>query len=167
MIQNSLDPAQYVLSLAKCCITYLSQHHHDSNIDDDLFQNNVIRGVYRLHHFASDNWSRLVESYVKMVAVTKDSTELTQLIAILDLLAVRASEHYLPSEERTDRVALEALRTETGKDAYELVCNELEFHREASTRLFELGKGEQRSVPNLKFPPFIAYLILLMIFFAD
>lgn len=149
MIKNSLDPAQYVMSLAKCCITYLSQHHHDGNIDDDLFQNNVIRGVYRLHHFASDNWSRLVESYLKVAPVTKDSTELTQLIAILDLLAARASEHYLQSEKRSDRLALEALRTETSKDAYELVCNELEFHREASTRLFELGQGEWQAADPL------------------
>ncbi|KAL6408506.1 NACHT domain protein [Ilyonectria robusta] len=149
MIKNSLDPAQCILSLAKCCITYLSQHHHDGNIDDDLFQDNVIRGVYRLHHFASDNWSRLVESYLQLAPVTKDSTELTQLIAILDLFAARGSENYLQSEKRTDHLALEALRTEMSNDAYELVCNELEFHREASTRLFELGKGEQRSVPDL------------------
>ncbi|RSM08743.1 hypothetical protein CEP52_004493 [Fusarium oligoseptatum] len=144
MIKNSLDPAECIMGLAKCCITYLCQHHHSGDLDDELFNNYVIQGVYRLHHFASDNWARLVELYLKVApaAATKDPADLAQLIALLDLLGTRASEQYLQSEEQVDYTALEALQTETSMDAYELVRNELNFHREASTRLFELGKGE-------------------------
>ncbi|KAM5341928.1 hypothetical protein ACJ41O_014959 [Fusarium nematophilum] len=142
MIKNSLDPAQCIMSLAKCCITYLCQHHHDANMDERLFQDRVINGVYRLHHFASNNWSRLVELYLNVAPAAKDSTDLAQLVAILNLLTIRANGEYLQSEQRTDRNALEALQAETSMDAYELVCNELGFHREASTRIFELGKGE-------------------------
>ncbi|RSL54227.1 hypothetical protein CEP54_010009 [Fusarium duplospermum] len=150
MIKNSLDPAECIMGLAKCCITYLCQHHHSGDLDNELFNNYVINGVYRLHHFASDNWARLVELYLRVApAATKDSADLAQLIALIDLLGTRASEQYLQSEEQVEYAALETLQTETSMDAYELVRNELNFHREAGTRLFELGKGEQRSAASL------------------
>ncbi|RSL51391.1 hypothetical protein CEP53_008444 [Fusarium sp. AF-6] len=143
MIKNALDPAECIMGLAKCCITYLCQHHHSGDLDDELFNNYVIHGVYRLHHFASDNWARLVELYLKVApAATRDSADFAQLIALLDLLGTRASEQYLQSEEQVEYAALEALQTETSMDAHELVRNELNFHREAGTRLFELGKDE-------------------------
>ncbi|KAJ3542097.1 hypothetical protein NM208_g4030 [Fusarium decemcellulare] len=149
MIKDSLDPAQCVLSLAKCCITYLSQQHHALGIDDSLFQDNVVRGVYRLHHFASNNWSLLVEYYLKMTPTAEDNTELTQLIANIDLLTTRTNEYYLESEERSDPRSLEALQSKSSNNAYELVCNELEFHRQASTRLYELEKGDWQDADPL------------------
>lgn len=155
-IERSLSPAGSLMSLATCCITYLCQDHHDEDIDEELFEKNVKNGVYRLHHFAADMWARLVESYFMSALVESNSGEIARLAALLDILAGRrANESYLPPEERFSgsAPALEVLQA-VGSDAYELVRNELEFRRAARTRVFELGKGEIRSMlalPRLTF----------------
>ncbi|KAF4430541.1 NACHT domain protein [Fusarium austroafricanum] len=139
------------LRLAKCCITYLCQSHHD-DLDDDLFERNVIDGVYRLHHFASSNWSHLVMLYLKERAeepTADDETDLIQLLNLIRLLTQRGNVDFLPSEARGNDPVLKTLLTEESKDEYELVCNEVTFHKEASSRLLELGQGALDPLLNM------------------
>ncbi|KAF5667794.1 NACHT domain-containing protein [Fusarium heterosporum] len=139
-IENHLDPGGCVLSLAKCCITYLCQHHHDK-IDAELFRQNVIDGIYRLHHFASDNWSYLVLIYLKTASKPQKEESLVPLIALISLLGMRINTEFLQSDSRIEYSVLEPLQTSEDQSAYDLVCNELQFHVEASSRLFEIGNG--------------------------
>ncbi|KAM0344160.1 hypothetical protein ACHAPU_007882 [Fusarium lateritium] len=143
-IENHLDPSQCILSLVKCCITYLCQHHHDK-IDPELFRQNVIDGIYRLHHFASDNWSHLVLTYLRTTLKPRKEEGLISLVALISLLEARANTGFSQSDNRIEQSALKPLQTPEDQSVYNLVCNELQFHTEASTRLFEIGTGKLTS----------------------
>ena len=134
------------MGLAKCCITYLCQRHHDEDIDEARFEEAVRNGVYRLHHFAADMWPSLVESYFISAPAEKNSPETAKLVALLNILVEkRANHNCIPFEKKGSQraPALEILQEGVGMKAYELVRNELDFRQHARARLFELGKGEK------------------------
>ena len=145
-IERSLSPAESLMGLAKCCINYLCQHHHDEDIDEASFEEAVKNGVYRLHHFAADMWSSLVVSYFTSAPAENNSPETAKLAALLNILVgKRANRSFCTFEKKgsEESPALEILQTGVGKEAYELVRNELEFRQNARARLFELETGEK------------------------
>ena len=102
--------------------------------------------MYRFYHYAAGVWPRLVESYFESKPAAEDSGAFQRLVARLDYLRLlRAKDGFCTLDGRQDYETLAPLNRDGSRDEYDLVCKELELQRVAKNRLFELGKGEQRS----------------------
>ncbi|KAK2612783.1 hypothetical protein QQS21_001235 [Conoideocrella luteorostrata] len=79
-----IDITEATLSLATCCIRYLCQNHHDVEVDEENFENNILSGCYRLHYFASDTWLELVAEYLSRNGSEPPSPDLTSALESLN-----------------------------------------------------------------------------------
>ncbi|KAK7972207.1 Nacht domain protein [Apiospora saccharicola] len=74
------------LDLARRCITYLCQPHHDLDLADDQFYEHIRNGDYALDSFASNMWDNLIQYYLnendaEEVATEAVAGELEKLLA--------------------------------------------------------------------------------------
>ncbi|RYP65442.1 hypothetical protein DL771_008314 [Monosporascus sp. 5C6A] len=147
-IDSFLSSSQYTLSLAMCCITYLCQGHHAADIDEDQVRENLFNGDYRLHHYATAMWLRLVELYTSSTHVDRESSEWAELTALLErLLEERGNHNFNPTTEQVDYLNLKPFR-DSSRDIYGLLCNEAQFRQKSEAGLFQLGKdGWENSDP--------------------
>lgn len=65
-IESYIDLTEATLSLAICCIRYLCQDHHSSDISDKDLEVGIKMGNYRLHYYATDTWLDLVTQYLRL-----------------------------------------------------------------------------------------------------
>ncbi|CZR60110.1 related to NACHT domain protein [Phialocephala subalpina] len=81
------------LSLATCCIQYLCQRHHDTDLSDENLRENVLAGMYRLHEYSATMWLGLVEQYIRLA---KSATQPSDLISLLRMfIEKRSSDEFI------------------------------------------------------------------------
>ncbi|SPO06913.1 related to NACHT domain protein [Cephalotrichum gorgonifer] len=138
-IANSLDTSQYTLGLAQSCITYLCQAHHDPHIDEIQFERYLVAGVYRLHHFATGTWFRLIELYFRSNKIDIDSLECSELFDLLRcMLDRRVNAVYIPSDVEPELPSLKLFKN-VPPEVYNLLYREALFHQKSAANLFKLG----------------------------
>lgn len=137
-----IDNTEATLDLAKCCIWYLCQSHHDAWISDDEIENNIISGDYRLHDYAVIMWLELVKQYVSLNGSKPLSSE---LIRALECLATdRSSSEFADSNE----LASQSYQPELEKFKYQwpklhtMLCQMVQFHLRCSSSEYHMSKGE-------------------------
>lgn len=66
-------------------MTFLSQSHYNINtlVDDDGFTGLILRGSYRLHHFAVNGWYELVKKYLQLTQNKPLPSELVHCLRTL------------------------------------------------------------------------------------
>src|SRR5665811_2059108 len=74
-ITSFVSISDATLSLATCCIQYLCQRHHDTDLSDDKLRSNIISGIYRLYDYSSTMWLELVEQYTRSLKSTAPSSD--------------------------------------------------------------------------------------------
>lgn len=140
-VANHLDEAKYTLNLAKACVTYLCQPHHDPELDQGSVATHLVAGVYRFHHFAADAWLKLTEMCCLSKEVDKCSEDWRELLCLVrNFLKTRTNDAYTPFDEKADLPRLKHIK-DTEPDIYELLCREIQLRKKAEVRLFQLGKG--------------------------
>ncbi|KAK8037815.1 Nacht domain protein [Apiospora marii] len=92
------------LDLASRCITYLCQPHHDLDLSDDQFYENIQNGIYALNWFASNMWDRLTQSYLEETEGEEVATE--AVAAQLGSLLATRKNHSSPTIDDDDDVSL-------------------------------------------------------------
>ncbi|KAL6826144.1 hypothetical protein V8C40DRAFT_286985 [Trichoderma camerunense] len=65
-IESYIDLTEATLSLAICCIRYLCQDHHSSDISKEDLEIGIKIGNYRLHYYAVETWLNLVIQYLRL-----------------------------------------------------------------------------------------------------
>jgi hypothetical protein len=141
-IDGYIDNTEATLSLAKCCIWYLRQSHHDSWITDDEIADNIISGDYRLHTFAVTMWLELVKRYVSLNGSKHMSTELIR--ALECLAAERSSSDFGGSTElagQSHQPELEKFKYQWPK-LHTMLCQVAQFRRRCSSSEYHISKGE-------------------------
>ena len=159
MVANYLSTAQYTLSLAKTCVTYLCQPHHDPTLDQNSTATHLVNGVYRLHHFATDAWSKLTEICALCKEVDKDSEDWRELVCLLcNLQKTRANASYHLPDEETDLLRLKDVQ-DSEAETYKLLSREAHFLKNSEVRLFEVDKGKSSAnrdslsvIANIRIP---------------
>ena len=138
-VANSLDVSEYTLSLAKTCITYLCQEHHDPDTDESQFETHFLNGVYRLHHYATGSWIRLLQLYFQAKEMSPACSQL------LDLLH-RVLDHRVNADHDLDDGNADFSSFKSLKNAfpelYRLLCREAYFHQRSESNLVKLGMGK-------------------------
>ena len=141
-VGSSLDVTQYTLSLAKTCITYLCQSHHDPDIDESQLETHMLNGVYRLHHYATGAWIQLLVLYCQTKKTDKASPEWSQLLDLLHrVLDRRVNADYTPDNVEANFPSLKSLKNKYPK-VYTLLCREAHFHQQSESTMFKLGTGK-------------------------
>ncbi|PMD44746.1 hypothetical protein L207DRAFT_552817 [Hyaloscypha variabilis F] len=82
-IPNCINISDATLSLATCCIQYLCQEHHDTDLSDDELRENLLAGAYRLHEYSATIWPELVERYIRFAKSASPPSDLIKLIQLL------------------------------------------------------------------------------------
>jgi hypothetical protein len=108
-----------------------------------------VQGVYRFHQYAASVWPHLVGLYFKSKCAIEDSDAFSRLVARLDgLRLLRANDGFSALESRQNYENLAPLNRNGTRDAYDLVCQELELQRVAKNRQFKLGEGKEYLTPT-------------------
>ena len=87
-IPSCINISDATLSLATCCIQYLCQEHHDTDLSDDELRDNILAGAYRLHEYSATMWPDLVKRYIQFA---KSASPPSDLIKIFQLLIEKRS----------------------------------------------------------------------------
>lgn len=97
-IDGFIDVADATLSLALCCITYLTQRHNDPILSREAIIDNILLGKYRLRDFAALTWIDLVLRYLEHTQLSAIPEELATSLELL--LLERTNEEYngIPSK---------------------------------------------------------------------
>ncbi|ETS80391.1 hypothetical protein PFICI_07920 [Pestalotiopsis fici W106-1] len=92
-----IDSTEATLSLALCCINYLCQSHHDSDVTPEEISKKVLTGQYGFHSFSSIMWFDLVCQYFQMLRSANPSIKLIQ--SIQRLFDTRKTDHLASTEQ--------------------------------------------------------------------
>lgn len=139
-ISSHLSTAQYTLSLANVCITYLCQPHHDPTLDHGTIARHLWKGAYRLHHFAVCEWFNLIKACCLLKELDKKSESWRQLPRLLEQLLKTRANNSFQSAGETAPLLLENAES-LGPEVYELLCQEARFLKDSELRLFTISKG--------------------------
>lgn len=139
-ISSHLSTAQYTLSLANVCITYLCQPHHDPTLDHGTIARHLWKGAYRLHHFAVCEWFKLIKACCLSKELDKQSESWRELARLLEqLLRTRANDSF-QTAGTTGPLLLENAES-LGPEVFELLCQEARFLKDSEMKLFTISKG--------------------------
>jgi hypothetical protein len=81
-ITSFIDMSDATLSLATCCIQYLCQRHHDTDLSDDELRDNILTGMYRLHEYSATMWLGLVEQYIRLAKLKTPPDDLISIFQV-------------------------------------------------------------------------------------
>lgn len=137
-ICGSVDLLEATLNLTRRCIWYLCQMHHDPCIDDDEFQDNILHGDYRLHHYASTAWLELVELYARLNGSNPLSTEL--ILALSSLHERRASWRLEDLSEDKCRSGLQDLKMNF-PELFKLLCHAIQFRQKSAASEYHVQRS--------------------------
>ncbi|KIW92531.1 uncharacterized protein Z519_06378 [Cladophialophora bantiana CBS 173.52] len=102
-IHGCIELAEATLSLAKCCVSYFCQRHHQSGLTDQDLEVNILSGLYRLQNFAAAMWLELVECYIDL---NKQSQLPNALIDVLE-----SSQAFTADDEEGEQPSLKVLKS--------------------------------------------------------
>ena len=129
------------MDLAKRCIWYLCQTHHDPWIDDDEIQTNITSGDYRLHYYASSTWLELVECYNRMIGGNSHSSEL--ILALGSLSGQRTKWGFDQDSELSEdtyRSEFDGFKKES-PELYRFLCQVAHFRRSYATSEYHIQRS--------------------------
>ncbi|KAK7906557.1 hypothetical protein PG985_016294, partial [Apiospora marii] len=115
------------LDLASRCITYLCQHHHDLDLSDDQFYENILNGIYVLNWFASNMWDHLTQAYLEETEAEEVATE--AVAAQLENLLVTRKNHSSPTIDDEDVSSLYEALSECYPELDSFLHRTKEFRR--------------------------------------
>lgn len=137
-ISGYIDPTDATLSLAMCCITYLSQEHHDREIDDEEMAYNLLSGLYRFHEFATTMWLELIERVTRFYSLGSMPKE---LIAILEtFLAERKNRHYKGTTAKSVERRFSSFKKDW-PELHDILCKAAGFRHVSSKAEYNKNKG--------------------------
>jgi len=87
-IKSHISSVDATLGLSMCCITYLSQAHHNPEITNEDIARAALLGLYRLHDYAMNMWLKLLVSYL---TVSGSNTLQNEMVRLLERLVTYRS----------------------------------------------------------------------------
>ncbi|KAE8448036.1 hypothetical protein EG329_009959 [Mollisiaceae sp. DMI_Dod_QoI] len=140
-ITSFIDISDATLSLATCCIQYLCQSHHDTDLTDDKLRENVLAGIYRLHEYSATMWLQLVENYMRL---TKSTTQLSDLINVIRIfIEGRSSNEFIDDMAPPPAQTIGQLSFKSDyPDVYEMLCKTSNFWKKCSEGEYDKRNGQ-------------------------
>jgi hypothetical protein len=134
---NFLDAT---LSLATCCIQYLCQKHHDTDMSDDELRDNVLSGAYRLHEYSATMWLELVERYVRFA---KSATPPSHLIKPFQMLIEKRSSDEFSDDNKSTLLEIPTQHSFKwdSPDIHEILRNAAYFRNKCAEGEYDKRKG--------------------------
>ncbi|KAI0115612.1 hypothetical protein GGR51DRAFT_503565 [Nemania sp. FL0031] len=127
-----INTTQATMDLARRCIDYLCQRHHDTDLTQDEIFKNVCTGQYVLHAFSIRMWLELVTHYLQAIKVTDLSNELVESIRMLWRVRqkedISISAEYRKDEGRDGENAFEIYKTQQPQ-MHQILCTISRFRR--------------------------------------
>jgi len=123
-----------------CCIQYLCQRHHDTDLLDEEIHQNVLSGAYRLHEYSATMWLRLVEQYNRLLKSTTLSKDLINLLQVF--IEKRSNGEFkdhgtpLPAQSLNQH-----LFGSDSPDVHEMLCHAAYFRQKCSDGEYSKRKG--------------------------
>ncbi|KAF2191077.1 hypothetical protein K469DRAFT_746515 [Zopfia rhizophila CBS 207.26] len=137
-ISGFIDHADATLSLAMCCITYLGQAHHDTEMLDEEISQNILSGTYRFHDFSMTMWLEVVERFVFS---THFQTPPDALISVLEMLVEERSNDQCSSiTEKGTHSMLEPFKT-NWPQLHSMLCEAAKFRQKCSKSEYNKRQG--------------------------
>jgi hypothetical protein len=131
--------ADFSLSLAICCVTYLCQMHHSHDLLDEEIAQNILSGAYRLHDFAATTWFEFLERFIHLI---RKDTLPHELINVLETLRCeRANKIHSEGAEAPTQPSLEPFKSPSPA-LHGLLCTVAHFRQISSKGNFDMEKGQ-------------------------
>ena len=135
-----IELSDATLSLATCCIQYLCQRHHDTDLSDDELLNNVLSGIYRLHDYSTTMWIDLVEQYIRLAKLATPPKHLINFLRLL--IEKRSSDRFVHSFVSFDnQTPSQQLFKSDYPDVYEMLRNAANFKKKSSEGEYDKNEG--------------------------
>lgn len=141
-VSGHVDNVEATLHLARCCICYLCQSHHEPSLEDDEINENILCGDYRLHSYAVTTWNQLVQQYISLNGSKPVSPELIQALEYLEV--ERSSNEFESNAELIDRAhhpSLDIFKKQS-PGVYSMLHHVAEFWQKCSSSQYHLRDGE-------------------------
>lgn len=156
MVRHSLIVIRYILKtqipkhicdkeatvdLAKCCIYYLCQNHHDPFLLDDELKENLMSGEYQFKSYAETAWLELIRRYIHLNGGENFSTD---LLSAIERLMMERSRHDFKRRTKLKGHAsyphLDKIKARWPK-LYATLRNEAEFWEQCPDSEYHLNRG--------------------------
>lgn len=146
-ITSFIDGTAATLDLAKSCIWYLCQSHHDPWVTDEDIAKNIISGDYKLHNYAATMWIELVKQYVRLTGSKPLSPDLIRTLEYL--MTDRSRSRGDASMEMADQFRQSELEKFKGQwpDLHAMLCHAAYFLWKCSSSEFHLERGKTSQLP--------------------
>jgi hypothetical protein len=139
-IASCINISDATLSLATCCIQYLCQKHHDTDLSDDELRDNVLSGAYRLHEYSSTIWLELVERYIRFTKLDTPPSDLIKLFQVL--IEKRCSDKFSDDNKSAPpEILAQYLSKWDYPDIQETLRNAAYFRNQCSEGEYDKRKG--------------------------
>lgn len=138
-ITSYIEISDATLSLATCCVHYLCQRHHDTDLSDDELRNNILLGIYRFHDYSATMWLELLERYIR---TTKSTSLPNDIINLFQMFVEKRS-----SDEFIKDTVLPAIQTLSQRlfseypGVHEMLSNAASFQKKCSEGEYNAHKG--------------------------
>ena len=140
-IEEYINITDATLSLARCCIQYLCQRHHDVDLSEEELHNNILSGLYGLHEYSATMWLELIRRYLDLAELTAPPSDLISLFEIF--IEKRSSEAFvLDTASPYVRCVVLHLLQSNHLNIYEVLCNTAYFQKKCSGGLYDKREGE-------------------------
>ncbi|KAL9621185.1 MAG: hypothetical protein Q9160_004317 [Pyrenula sp. 1 TL-2023] len=142
-IPNHIDDSEATLSLAKCCIYYLCQSHHDSFISDDEIKENLISGDYRLSNYAEITWLELIRHYIKSIGARSFPADFVSALEYLVSERLRTDfDRRTELSEHVSHLDLDRLKCQW-PDLHAILSDMASFLEQCQNSEYHLDEGEK------------------------
>ena len=137
-IEGCLQLTNAITSLAACCVTYLSQRHHQADLMDEDMAEKILSGLYRFHNFAATTWLELVE---RSAGLHKRNQLPDGPISVLEVLRLeRGSDAHVSTSENPAQLSLKAFESEHPL-LHDMLCSAIRFRQRCLEEDFSVNKG--------------------------
>ncbi|KAL1857635.1 hypothetical protein Daus18300_010275 [Diaporthe australafricana] len=126
-ISNFIDKAEANYSLAKSTIAHLCSGIYDMDISDEQVRNNIVAGKYRLHWFATSQWTALISRC--FVEASKDLSAYPDLLELLTRLALELRNYGFKGQISRKEGIFQSLES-NWPEISNMICGVLAFRRD-------------------------------------
>lgn len=142
-ITGYIDISDATLSLVTCCIHYLCQRHHDTDLSDNEIRDNVLSGMYRLHEYSATMWLELVERYSRLAKSTTPPSDLINLFRVF--IEKRSSDEFIDNATLPPAKILgQPLFESDCPDVYKMLRNAAYFRKKCAEGEYDKRNGKYR-----------------------
>ena len=138
---DNLDIVDATLNLMRCCVHYLCQRHHDIDLPENEFRNNIFLGLYRLTEYSATNWLELLKRYLNLTKSIAPPSDLISLFRVF--VEKRSNDAFIVDTalSPTQRLGLRVFQTDS-PDIYEMLCNAIYFQEKCFEGEFDKRKSK-------------------------